>query len=206
MASSQTGGGNSPSLPPTPKGGGGPYLAIAGLFVVGIAVLLGLKFCGKSDEAPTPTPPPMPSVPPPATTPDSRLDDIPPPVVEEDAGAPTPATTKPAGFAGNPDCNRSHKCNGQATPELETALAVRAKQARRCYEQALKDDPNLKGRMQATIRIASNGQVCSSTIDSSEIPVITGCVDRVFRVSGSFPAPKGGCVDAKVPMQFVPQR
>ena len=104
----------------------------------------------------------------------------------------------------NTDCLKTTKCKGSPSDELESALAGRAKQARRCYETALKDDSTLKGKIGLTVRIASNGQVCSTAITQDEMPTISGCVERVFRTVGAFPKPTGGCTDVTVPMSFVP--
>jgi hypothetical protein len=35
-------------------------------------------------------------------------------------------------------------------------------------------------------------------------PGVANCAANIFR-SASYPAPRGGCVDATVPMSFVPQ-
>jgi hypothetical protein len=36
-------------------------------------------------------------------------------------------------------------------------------------------------------------------------PGVGQCAANIFRSAGSYPAPRGGCVDAMVPMSFVPQ-
>jgi hypothetical protein len=48
--------------------------------------------------------------------------------------------------------------------------------------------------------------VCSAGIASNSVgdPGVASCVLGMFR-SGSFPAPQGGCVDAQVPMNFIPK-
>jgi hypothetical protein len=98
------------------------------------------------------------------------------------------------------------KCSGASTPDLESALAFRAKQARRCYESALENDNTLKGKVAISVRVASNGQVCSAGVASNDMgnPGVAQCVANKFRQTGYFPAPKGGCVDATVPISFVP--
>ena len=37
-----------------------------------------------------------------------------------------------------------------------------------------------------------------------EVAAVAQCVANKFRQTGLFPAPKGGCIDATVPMNFVP--
>jgi hypothetical protein len=95
------------------------------------------------------------------------------------------------------------KCVGAPPPDLSSALQGRAAQARRCYNSALAQDATLKGRVTIAVKIAPNGSVCGASVAQTDMPAVAGCVAGVFR-SGSFPAPRGGCVDATVPMNFVP--
>ena len=61
----------------------------------------------------------------------------------------------------------------------------------------------LEGRMSVAVKISSTGHVCSANIVKNEVgdPGLTSCVLQMFR-SGTFPQPKGGCVDAQVPLNF----
>jgi hypothetical protein len=36
-------------------------------------------------------------------------------------------------------------------------------------------------------------------------PNVANCAANIFRTSGGFPSPRGGCIDANVPLSFVPQ-
>ncbi len=36
-------------------------------------------------------------------------------------------------------------------------------------------------------------------------PSVANCAANVFRTTGGYPAPRGGCVDANVPLNFKPQ-
>jgi hypothetical protein len=47
--------------------------------------------------------------------------------------------------------------------------------------------------------------VCSAVVASNDMgsPVVASCAANIFR-NASYPAPHGGCVDANVPMSFVP--
>lgn len=60
--------------------------------------------------------------------------------------------------------------------------------------------------MSVSLRIASNGTVCSANVTSNEIgdPGVTSCVVQMFR-SATFAAPQGGCVDVVVPLRFEPK-
>jgi hypothetical protein len=184
--------------PPAGTGGNGKYIALGGLFVAGIVALLLWKSCDKPQPVVT-----VPSVaPPPSNTFNAKVDDVPPPPpIEPDAGPEVkPANTRP----GDPCVVKS--CSGATTPELESALAFRAKQAHRCYDSALANDATLQGKIQISVRVASNGNVCSAGVVSSETGMgnVANCVANTFRMSGHFPSPKSGCVDAAIPIAFVP--
>ena len=189
----------STSLPPPPTGGSGKYVAVIAVLAVGIIGLLSWRSCQKPEPVATTVPSAIPSAS--VTPPDPHIDDVPPPPEEPDAGPTRTPRTGTNPFAG---CDKS--CNGKSTGDLETALAFRAKQAHRCYDQALAQDSALKGKVQISVRIAANGNVCSAGVSSNDMgtPSVAQCVANVFRSSGHFPAPKGGCVDANVPISFVP--
>jgi hypothetical protein len=133
-----------------------------------------------------------------------KLDEIPPPpqVVEPTVAAHAPkATAVPA----NLGCEGT--CTGLAPPGLEPALRVRANQARRCYDRALLQDATLRGHVTVLVRVGSAGGVCFATVASNDMPTpdVANCAANIFRSSGSLPAPRGGCIDAPVPLSFVPQ-
>lgn len=183
--------------PPAGTGGNGTYIALGGVFVAGIVGLLLWKSCDKPQPVVT-----VPTVaPPPSSTFNSRVDDVPPPPpIEPDAGPEVKPTTTVR--QGDPCAVKS--CSGETTPELESALAVRVKQAHRCYDSALQNDSTLQGRIQISVRIASNGNVCGTRIVSNDpsMGIVANCV--VAKMAGHFPSPKTGCVDAQIPIAFVP--
>ncbi len=184
--------------PPPPQGGNGKYILVALLFLLGIGALV-WKLRAPGDPQPVPV---IPSAP--VTLPTNpKIDDVPPPPPEEpDSG---PEEVKKPTTADN-GCRGITRCSGSATPDLETALAFRAKQAHRCYDQALAQDSTLQGKVQISVRVASNGNVCSAGVASNDMgnPSVAQCVARTFASAGHFPAPKGGCIDANVPISFVP--
>lgn len=62
-----------------------------------------------------------------------------------------------------------------------------------------------RGRIDVGTRISPTGAVCSATLLENELGGgVGGCVVNVFRGT-TYPAPRGGCVDAKVPMSFARQ-
>ncbi|MEO8875746.1 MAG: AgmX/PglI C-terminal domain-containing protein [Polyangiaceae bacterium] len=193
-----------PSMPPSmrvpPKNNNSSTVLMLGVFAVGIAALIFYKQCSGKDQ-PVTVPIPSASV---SAAPSSTLvvDDLPlPPPEVPDATAPT---TVKSGVAYDPCSVKT--CSGATTSELESALAFRAKQAHRCYDSALANDSTLQGKVELQLRIASNGNVCQVDITGNDMgtPAVASCVSNWFRAAGHFPAPKGGCIDAKVPISFVP--
>ncbi len=183
--------------------GNGKFVLIALLLVGVVVALIGWKACQKPD-APVvfvvdAAPPPIPT-----KNPD---EDIPPPPVIEDSGV-VDAGKKPVGVsAAGSQCD-AKACSGSSTSEIETALAFRAKQSHRCYDNALAQDPTLAGRMSIAIRIGANGTTCSVGVASNDLssaPGVAACVVSAFRTQ-PFPAPRGGCIDVNVPINFIPRR
>jgi hypothetical protein len=131
----------------------------------------------------------------------------PPPPEEEDAGA-ADAEVAPSGQkakkAGKGPCQPP--CKGKVTGTLQAALRGRAGQARRCYERALRLNPSLQGRMTINVTVGSNGQVCSASIGSNSLGdhSVATCVVGSFQ-GAQLPPPQGGCVNAAVPVNFVPK-
>jgi hypothetical protein len=149
-------------------------------------------------------PAPSPSVPVADTTPaNPKLEDIPlpPPDEERPEAGPQPRVV----YVPSGGCET--KCTGKAPPELEQALQVRGSQARRCYNTALAQDSSLKGHVTIGVKIAPNGNLCSANILSNDMGSagVAACAANIFRANSSYPAPRGGCVEANVPLAFVPQ-
>jgi hypothetical protein len=191
----------SSSLRPPVHGGSGKYVAVVGLLGAGLAGLLLWKSCSQKLDPLTNNVPVTSSVP--SNTPPPPLTvDIPPPPDIEDAAGPEAGTRYVT--LGNPCEVRS--CGGAVTADLETALAFRAKQAHRCYDSALAQDPTLEGHVKISVRVASNGQVCNAAVAANDLAnaAVSQCIANMFRASGHFPAPKGGCVDANVPIALLP--
>lgn len=49
--------------------------------------------------------------------------------------------------------------------------------------------------------------MCSATVTSNDMgnSDVANCAANLFRANGNLPAPRGGCIDAPVPLSFVPQ-
>jgi len=182
--------------------GNGKFIALAVLLLGAIGAVVAWKTCQKPVEPPLVVldagPPPRPSK--------NIDDDIPPPPAVEDAGNDAGKKATTPVFTGN-QCDVK-KCTGSAGSDVESALSFRAKQAHRCYDNALAQDPTLRGKVSIAVRIGSNGQACSAGVASNELssaPSVANCVAGYFR-GQAFPAPKGGCVDVNIPINFVPRQ
>jgi hypothetical protein len=173
---------------------------VALLLVVGVVAIVLWKTCGtKQPQGPVAVISSFDAAP--LSHDESNLP--PPPPVEEpqpDAGPGKVVTTMV-----DPCAVKS--CSGTTTSELESGIAFRAKQAHRCYDQALAQDNTLKGHITISLRVASNGRVCKADVADNDMgtAAVANCVQGTFARAGGFPAPKGNsCVDVKVPISFVP--
>jgi outer membrane biosynthesis protein TonB len=201
----------SPSSPPSPSmrapaglppSGNSKYIAIFVILVLGTLGVVALKMRGD-------TPPVASPVRPTSTfdaAPVSHAEDnvpLPPPPEEPvpDAG-PTNRVTSTF------DPCAVKTCTGTTTPDLETQLGFRAKQAHRCYDQALAQDSDLKGHVVLDVKIGSNGSVCAANVKENDMGTdsVANCVLQIFRSTRSFPAPKGNCANVEVPISFVAGR
>ena len=182
------------------------YIAVAILLLLGIGGIIAWKLSQK----PTPTPPPVASVVPSASSSSpistSIIDEVPlpPPVI--DAG-PAPTTTIVQNGGGDP-CAVTY-CGGNVAPgsDAERGLQLLAHQTRRkCYDPALANDPTLQGHVTVRMKIASNGQICSASVAKNDMPStsVGECAARMLLASGRVPAPKGGCVELNFPLNYVP--
>jgi len=196
----------SETTPPVPKSGGsGPFIlaAIVMLLLMGGLIFWKMKSGGGETakvEAPKPT----------ATPEQPVLDEPPPPppppVASTDSSAKPddtkPGTKKVGSTVAGGACG---VCSGEPNPGLPGALGGKAGQSRACYEKALSSNTTLSGRMTVSLKISQQGTVCSAQVKSDmNNPLVENCVLQSFR-SATFPAPKGGCVDASVPLYFKPK-
>jgi len=94
-------------------------------------------------------------------------------------------------------------CNGELTDDLSDGLSLKCKIARRCYETELASNPDLKGRVNVRVRIASDGSLHSPRVDSNETgdERLGSCVATMFH--GKVPPPKDGCLETVVPCNFI---
>jgi outer membrane biosynthesis protein TonB len=180
-----------------PKSGSGAFIAAAVVMLLVMGALIFWKLRGSETKPPVVAPPPP-------TTQAQLLEEPPPPPpppppAEEDSGTKTKKVVMASGGCAG-------ECTGKEPAGLRSALAAKAGQARGCYERALRQNATLSGRLSIGVRIGPGGNVCSANVSSNSLgdPGVASCVVGMFR-SASFPAPEGGCVDAQVPMNFVPK-
>ena len=76
---------------------------------------------------------------------------------------------------------------------------------RRCYNNGLKEDPNMKGTVRITARIGPNGEVLGASASGSGISgSVIGCVQARV-ASAQFSPPEGGGATIVIPVSFVSQ-
>jgi hypothetical protein len=186
------------------SGGNAKYALVAVVLLLGVGGLFWWRSSSSHNTETSPIPPVAPSLAMSTPTVDPRFDDIPPPPPADttpEAGPGGKTSYVPSGTGG---CEG--KCGGVSPPELSQALAVRGNAARRCYNQGLANDSSLKGHVTIAVRVGPSGNVCSATVAANDMGSsgVANCAANVFR-QVTYPAPRGGCVDATVPLSFVPQ-
>jgi hypothetical protein len=189
--------------PPTQSGSSSKYIAIVALLGAGLIGLVVWKNYAAEPPPVVTVPSAKPSAAPPPPNP--KEDDVPPPPPIEDSG-PETGPVKSTGPATNWAACDAKVCGGKVTGDLEAALAFRAKTAHKCYDDALAQDPTLKGSVKISVRVAANGNICSASVAENELgnPMVAGCIANRFRQAGHFPSPAGGCLDVAVPISLMP--
>jgi outer membrane biosynthesis protein TonB len=73
-----------------------------------------------------------------------------------------------------------------------------------CYEQALKRNPSLKGKITIRFTISGSGKVTTARATLNELnPQVGNCITRAFK-RFRFPPPEGGTVTFEYPFLFTP--
>ena len=186
------------------SGGNAKYALVAAVLLLGAGGLFWWRSSSSHGDT-LPAPSTVPSLAQSAPTVDPRFDDIPPPPPADttpEAGPGRVVYSGSGGAVGGCD----GKCSGVSPPELSQALAVRGNAARRCYNQGLANGSSLKGHVTIAVRVGPSGNVCSASVAANDMGStgVANCAANTFR-QVSYPAPRGGCVDATVPLSFVQQ-
>jgi hypothetical protein len=186
------------------SGGNARYALVAVILLLGVGGIFAWRSLTNRDQAPAP----LPTVPSTgaslAPPPNPKIDDIPPPPpLEEKPEAGTGGGGHSITAVGGGGCDGT--CSGKATAELGAALQARGNQARRCYNSALSSDSSLRGHVTIAVKVGPSGNVCSASVAGNDMgsPAVANCAANILR-NASYPAPKGGCVVATVPLSFVP--
>jgi hypothetical protein len=188
-----------------PSGGNAKYAVVAVILLLAAGGLFAWRSLTNRDQAPAPPPPVVSAAALDRPPPNPHLDDVPPPPPPED---------KPEGgalggtrtiYVTGGGCEA--KCTGKSPPELAQVLQVRGRAAQRCYNSALGNDSSLKGHVTIAVKVGPSGNLCGVSVAGNDMgsSVVANCAANIFRSAGGYPAPHGGCVDATVPLSFVPQ-
>jgi hypothetical protein len=117
------------------------------------------------------------------------------------SGSSTPSKSPDSG------AHSAGKCSGTGSRELWLSLAVRANRTRACYNHALRDDRTLTGKMRVLLRIEEDGSVSEGHVVASDMPPeMSECVLRTFEQEADYPGVTGGCVEAGIPLNFIPTK
>ena len=96
--------------------------------------------------------------------------------------------------------------SGRLPPEvIQRIVRQNFGRFRLCYENGLRNNPNLQGRVTVKFIIDRSGAVSMTADGGSDIPdgSVVGCVVRGFG-NLSFPQPEGGMVTVVYPIMFNP--
>jgi hypothetical protein len=96
--------------------------------------------------------------------------------------------------------------SGGSVSNASAVVAGMAAGFRRCYNNGLKEDPNMKGSVRVTARIGPNGEVLSASASGGGglSGTVVGCVQARV-ASAQFAAPEGGGATIVIPVTFVSQ-
>jgi hypothetical protein len=105
-----------------------------------------------------------------------------------------------------PRCSPPKDAQPPSVSNVSSVVAGMAADFRRCYNQALREDPNFQGSIRIRAKIASAGDVTFvRTLVPASYPerMILCLMDRVFRAR--FAPPQGGGATIIIPVTFTTQ-
>ena len=97
--------------------------------------------------------------------------------------------------------------NGRLPPEvIQRIVRQNYGRFRLCYENGLRNNPNLQGRVSVRFVIGRDGAVSNVGNAGSDLPdpAVVSCVTRAY-YGLSFPQPEGGIVTVVYPIMFAPE-
>ena len=98
------------------------------------------------------------------------------------------------------------RVSGRLPPEvIQRIVRQQFGRFRRCYENGLRGDPNLAGRVSVRFMINAEGDVMNVASGGGDLTnsAVVACVVRAFQ-GLRFPAPEGGIVTVTYPIVFAP--
>ncbi|MFO0548702.1 MAG: AgmX/PglI C-terminal domain-containing protein [Polyangiaceae bacterium] len=138
-----------------------------------------------------------------------------PSVVPTQSGAAAPATpsvaqleTASASASGlvtrPPNVRGDMGATGKLPPEvIQRVIRQNFSRVRLCYEEGLKKDPKLAGRVTINFVIGRDGSACSVSGGGVPDAALVNCVTKTFYTL-KFPKPEGGIVKVTYPIEFQP--
>lgn len=96
--------------------------------------------------------------------------------------------------------------SGRLPPEtIQRVVRSNMGRFRACYEESLRPQPSLQGRVTTKFAIARDGTVPFAVDAGSDVPdtALIACIDCAFE-SLSFPPPAGGVVTVVYPLVLAP--
>jgi hypothetical protein len=126
-----------------------------------------------------------------------------------DSGSAGPATAGSAQKVKGPVGSASiggASVSGGSVANASAVVAGMAAGFRRCYNNGLKEDPNMKGSVRVTARIGPNGEVLSASASGGGglSGTVVSCVQARV-ASAQFAPPEGGGATIVIPVTFVSQ-
>jgi hypothetical protein len=104
--------------------------------------------------------------------------------------------------------NQRREANGSIpAADLQKVFRKYSGQTQKCYERALKKNPNLAGRVLLELTIDPDGSVAAASAqgDTLRSNEVNSCLEEL--ASGwSFPSPSGGAARVRKPYTFSPKR
>jgi hypothetical protein len=193
----------STTAPPPKSSGSKPFVIAVLLMLLLMGGLIYWKLSGDDEPKSATTAPPVNSAQVPA------IDQVipPPPLPEPSASAAPIASAKKGSPKFDTGCSTCSNCQGIEPNGFRGALAGRAALAQRCYEKALGTQEQLTGKLTVGLCVGVGGGVCSASIEKDTLgsPLVSQCVLNIYRAT-TFPSPKNGCVQAQVPLNFIPKK
>ena len=129
------------------------------------------------------------------------------------SGTARPASPSPSSSSSSPARGASVRegapsTSGRLPPEvIQRSVRANMGRFRSCYERGLASNPALEGRVAVKFVIDRSGAVSTAADDGSTLPdpSVVQCIVRQYS-SMSFPAPEGGTVTVRYPLDFRPSR